>query len=107
MRAARAALAECHRWGLTAIDDPGVGQAGLDAYAELARAGAFTLRNYVMLAGSDEALVDQYLARGPQELGGRRPALGRALKLFVDGALGSRGAALLATPAAARSTKPA
>jgi predicted amidohydrolase YtcJ len=96
VRAGEAALKECHRWGLTAIGDPGVGQTVIDAYEELARAGRYTLRNHVMLAGSNDALVARYLARGPRPFGnGGRLAI-RAIKLYVDGALGSRGAALLA-----------
>ena len=96
VRAAVAALAECHRWGLTSIGDPGVGQAALDAYVELANGGRYTLRNHAMLAGSDDALVARYLQRGPQPLAyGGRLAI-RAIKLYADGALGSRGAALLA-----------
>ncbi len=96
LRASEAALKECHRWGLTAIGDPGNGQNAIAAYEELARNGRYTLRNHVMLAGSDPALVDAYLARGPRTLdyGGRLSL--RAIKLYIDGALGSRGAALLA-----------
>jgi hypothetical protein len=96
VRAATAALAECHRWGLTAIGDPGVGADVIAAYQELARAGRFTLRNHVMLAGSDAELVAAHLRRGPRSLdpGGRLAV--RAIKLYADGALGSRGAALLA-----------
>jgi predicted amidohydrolase YtcJ len=96
VRAAVASLAECHRWGLTSIGDPGVGQAALDAYLELASAGRYTLRNHAMLAGSDDALIARYLQRGPRPLAhGGRLAI-RAIKLYSDGALGSRGAALLA-----------
>ncbi|MDQ6940926.1 MAG: amidohydrolase, partial [Candidatus Eremiobacteraeota bacterium] len=96
VRASEAALKECHRWGLTAIGDPGNGQNVIAAYEELARNGRYTLRNHVMLAGSDPALVDAYFARGPRTLdyGGRLSF--RAVKLYADGALGSRGAALLA-----------
>ncbi|HEV3088764.1 MAG TPA: amidohydrolase [Candidatus Elarobacter sp.] len=96
VRASEAALKECHRWGLTAIGDPGAGQNVLAAYEELLRNGRYTLRNHVMLAGSDDELIAHYLQRGPQWLthGGRLSV--RAIKLYVDGALGSRGAALLA-----------
>ena len=96
VRASEAALKECHRWGLTSIGDPGNGQNVIAAYEELARAGRYTLRNHVMLMGSDPALVDAYLARGPRTLdyGGRLSV--RAIKVYIDGALGSRGAALLA-----------
>lgn len=96
VRASVAALAECHRWGLTAIGDPGVDQAQLDAYTELAGAGRYTLRNHVMLAGSDEALTARYFARGPRPLAYDGRLAIRSVKLYADGALGSRGAALLA-----------
>ena len=96
LRASEAALGECHRWGLTAIGDPGNGQNVVAAYEELARNGRYTLRNHVMLAGSDPALVDAYLARGPRTLAFDGRLSFRAIKLYADGALGSRGAALLA-----------
>jgi predicted amidohydrolase YtcJ len=96
VRGAVSALAECHRWGLTSIGDPGVGQATIDAYRELARAGRFTVRNHLMLAGSDDALVARYLQSGPEPLADDGRLAIRAIKLYADGALGSRGAALLA-----------
>jgi len=95
-RATVDAVRECHRWGLTAIGDPGVGDDGIATYRDLAREGRFTLRNHVMLSGGDAALTASWLARGPQPLdAGGRIAV-RAIKLYADGALGSRGAALLA-----------
>jgi hypothetical protein len=96
VRASVASLGECHRWGLTAIGDPGVDQAQLDAYLELVRAGRYTLRNHAMLAGSDDALTARYLQRGPQPLAYDGRLAIRAIKVYADGALGSRGAALLA-----------
>ncbi|HEY0395635.1 MAG TPA: amidohydrolase [Candidatus Elarobacter sp.] len=94
--AGEAALKECHRWGVTAIADPGIGADVLAAYEQLVRAGRYTLRNHVMLAGSDEALIAEHLARGPRPFGNDGRIAVRAIKLYVDGALGSRGAALLA-----------
>ncbi|HEY0382589.1 MAG TPA: amidohydrolase, partial [Candidatus Elarobacter sp.] len=94
--AGEAALKECHRWGVTAIGDPGIGANALAAYEQLARAGRYTLRNHVMLAGSDEVLIAEHLARGPRPFGNDARIAVRAIKLYVDGALGSRGAALLA-----------
>ena len=89
-----AALAEVHRWGLTGIHDPGVTTTTLDLYEELARAGRFDLRDYVMITGDSADLATAF-ARGPQNAlyGGRLWV--RAIKLYADGALGSRGAALL------------
>ena len=90
-----AALKECHRWGLTAIGDPGVGAGGIAAYDELDAAGRYTLRNHAMLAGSDDALIADWLRRGPRTPANDRRVAVRAIKLYIDGALGSRGAALL------------
>ena len=47
-----------------------------------------------MLDGADRTLVDDWLARGP-EIDPRHRLTIRSIKLFADGALGSRGAALL------------
>jgi predicted amidohydrolase YtcJ len=70
-------------------------------YEELAKAGKYNLRNYVMLSDPGEptagvTLGNPYLRRGPQSAlyGGHLWI--RAIKLYADGALGSRGAALLA-----------
>jgi predicted amidohydrolase YtcJ len=89
-----AAIAEANRWGVTGIHDAGVGPEGIAVYEALAREGRYDLRNYVMVRGNDST-VAAYLRRGPQ-LGlfdGRLWV--RAIKLSADGALGSRGAALL------------
>ena len=89
-----AAIAEANRWGLTGIHDAGVDAAGIDVYEALAKDGRYNLRNYVMVRASDSVL-DAYMRRGPQKglYGGRLWI--RAIKLVADGALGSRGAALL------------
>jgi predicted amidohydrolase YtcJ len=88
------ALREVNRFGLTSVHDAGVDAATIDIYEELARAGQYSLRNYVMLAGADSVL-DRFMKRGPQlGLHDNRIWI-RSVKLLVDGALGSRGAALL------------
>ncbi|HEX9610502.1 MAG TPA: amidohydrolase, partial [Gemmatimonadales bacterium] len=89
-----AAIAEANRWGLTGIHDAGVGTEGIAVYEALAREGRYNLRNYVMIRTNDEGL-DAFMRRGPQNgLHGGRLWI-RAIKLSADGALGSRGAALL------------
>lgn len=88
------AIAEASRWGLTGIHDAGVGRDGIAVYEALAREGRYDLRNYVMIRGDDSTLAE-YFRRGPLlGLHGGRLWL-RAIKLSADGALGSRGAALL------------
>jgi hypothetical protein len=93
--AVHAAVTECNRWGLTGIHDPGVGRRGLELYETLARSGALTLRDYAMIA-DDSALEASYFAKGPQSALYDGHLWIRAVKLYADGALGSRGAALLA-----------
>jgi hypothetical protein len=89
-----AAIAEANRWGLTGIHDAGVSPEGISVYEELAKEGRYNLRNYVMIRANDEG-IDAFMRRGPQlGLYGGRLWI-RAIKLSADGALGSRGAALL------------
>ena len=80
--------------GLTEIHDAGIDGATIAAVKELIDEKRFPIRLYAMLADSD-ALVNQWLASGPLvEYGGRLTI--RSIKVYADGALGSRGAALLA-----------
>jgi predicted amidohydrolase YtcJ len=100
-KAILAAVAECNRWGLTGVHDAGVEPDTIGIYEELAKAGNYNLRNYVMLAdpgepGSATASRNPYLLRGPQSALYEGHLWIRAIKLYADGALGSRGAALLA-----------
>jgi predicted amidohydrolase YtcJ len=88
------AIREANRWGLTSVHDAGVEAAVVDVYEELARAGQYSLRNYVMIRQDDSTLA-RYFRRGPQRgLHDGRIWI-RAIKISADGALGSRGAALL------------
>jgi len=86
-----AAARECARLGLTSVHDAGVGAQGLAAYRDLAARNELPVRVYVMIGGPG-ALWRDFLARGP-EVGERITV--RSIKLMADGALGSRGAALL------------
>jgi predicted amidohydrolase YtcJ len=99
-KAILAAIAEANRWGLTGIHDAGASAETIDIYEELAKAGNYNLRNYVMLSDpGGPALpgrVNPYLRRGPQSAVYDGHLWIRAIKLYADGALGSRGAALLA-----------
>ncbi len=89
-----AAIAEVNKWGITGVHDAGVGSGTIDVYEELAKEGRYTLRNYVMISSDDETL-NRYLSRGPRSglYDGRLWI--RSIKITSDGALGSRGAALL------------
>jgi hypothetical protein len=76
----------------------------LQAFRELSREGRLPLRIYAMLDGADHALVEEWLARGP-EIDPQHRLTIRSFKLFADGALGSRGALLLEPYSDAPSTK--
>jgi predicted amidohydrolase YtcJ len=89
-----AAVAETNKWGLIGIHDAGVSKGTIDIYESLARNGRFNLRNYVLVAG-DTADVNHYTAIGPRSALYNGHVWVRAIKLYADGALGSRGAALL------------
>jgi predicted amidohydrolase YtcJ len=89
-----AAIAEANRWGLTGIHDAGVGADGIGVYEELAREGRYNLRNYVMVRANDSVL-DAFMRRGAQKALHDGRIWIRAIKITADGALGSRGAALL------------
>jgi predicted amidohydrolase YtcJ len=88
------AIAELNRWGLTGVHDAGVGPEGISVYEALAREGRYALRNYVMIRSNDSVL-DAFMRRGPQLALYDGRLWIRAIKLTADGALGSRGAALL------------
>ena len=89
-----AAIREANRWGLTGIHDAGVSRETIEVYEALAAEGKYDLRNYVMIS-SDDATIDHYLKRGAQHgLHDGRLWI-RSIKISADGALGSRGAALL------------
>jgi len=89
-----AAITEANRWGLTGIHDAGVGPEGIAVYEELAKEARYNLRNYVMIRASDSVL-DEFLRRGPQKALYDGRLWIRSIKITADGALGSRGAALL------------
>ena len=95
-RIARAAQ-ECARLGLTTVHDAGIGVEDLAAYRRLIAQGKLPVRVYAMIGDNarrgEGPLLDEYLRRGP-EIGDRLTV--RSIKLIADGALGSRGAALLA-----------
>ena len=86
------AIRACLENGITGFHDAGAAQETLDLYARFLAQGKLPLRLYVMLTGTDSALLANWYARGPQV----EPFLTiRAIKLYGDGALGSRGAWLL------------
>jgi len=86
------AVAMCNRVGLTGAHDMGVSPAVLEALEAMAADGDLTLRVTAYLHGGDTELAP-LLSEAPRRTGMLRVV---GVKLFTDGALGSRGAALLA-----------
>jgi predicted amidohydrolase YtcJ len=103
-RAIQLAARECVRNGLTSVHEAKVTPVMLQAFRELVRESHMPLRIYAMLDGADKDLVEEWLQRGP-EIDPRHQLTIRSFKLFADGALGSRGAALLEPYADAPQTK--
>lgn len=91
-RILRAAAALLER-GLTQVGDAGTTGAELEVLLRLEREGRLPIRVWVMLDGSDDELLARWFARGPLRTPGRMVRVG-AVKLYADGALGSRGALL-------------
>jgi predicted amidohydrolase YtcJ len=88
------AIEECLKNGLTEVHDMGVDLDAIKIYEKLAVAKELPIRVYGAINGLGETW-DYYLRTGPQidMYGGRLTV--RAIKLYADGALGSRGAALI------------
>jgi predicted amidohydrolase YtcJ len=89
------AVAACLSLGLTEVHDMGVDAAGIEVYRNMIRAGEFPFRVYVAVEGSNKESWAAWRDRGP-EINGEEGKLNvRAVKMYADGALGSRGAALI------------
>ncbi len=93
--ALRRGMQECLALGITTFHDAGCGRGEVAAYRELSAAKQLPLRIYVMLWGADDSLLMVHFRRGPEIASGDGRLTIRSIKLMADGALGSRGAALL------------
>lgn len=88
------AIDECLKYGLTTVHEANTTAAMLDAFRSLKRKNELKCRIYVMLDGTDKKLLEPFFAKGP-EIDQSQFLTVRCIKIFIDGALGSRGAALL------------
>ena len=87
------ALATTARLGLTGVHDAGISRASIERYQRFIDADRFPLRVHAMVDGRGETF-DHYCADGLiHDYEGRLSV--RSVKFYMDGALGSRGAALL------------
>lgn len=81
--------------GITTFHDAGSDFKDIKAYKELAKNGELDLRLVIMLNGNNDSLLNYYYNNGP-EIGLYDNHLTiRSIKLYADGALGSRGAWLI------------
>ena len=89
------ALASLSSVGLTGVGDAGVSPEEIAVYKDFANEGRLTVRIYAMIGdiGPD---FPAWAKSGPLIGYGNDHLTVRSVKLFADGALGSRGAALLA-----------
>ena len=89
------AVEECLAHGVTSFHDAGVNFNTIELYKKNLYEGKLKVRIYAMLSGSNQELLKHYYANGP-EIGLGNDFLSiRSIKLYSDGALGSRGAWLL------------
>jgi predicted amidohydrolase YtcJ len=86
---------ECLINGITSFHDAGVDEQVIDLYRKNIESGNLKVRIYAMLSGSDNELLDRYFKSGPVIGFGNNFLTIRSIKLYGDGALGSRGAWLL------------
>ena len=86
------AAKRCVSVGLTGVGDAGDSEMELAAYRDLIAKHELPIRVNAMIGGTGK-LWQEYMKRGP-EIGDRLSV--RSVKLFADGAMGSRGAAFLA-----------
>jgi predicted amidohydrolase YtcJ len=91
-RRIRVALEQYVRWGLTGVHDAGTELEDIAILKRLLKNGELPIRVYAMAYG--DAAIEHYLKNGLEiGLGDGRLTV-RSFKIYVDGALGSRGAEL-------------
>jgi len=91
------AVRSCLKVGLTSVHEAGIGPRHVNLYKDLIDNGQLNMRIYAMLGEETELpldmdLVDYFMKHRIEEYGHHLLSV-RSIKLFFDGALGSRGAA--------------
>lgn len=88
----QAAQKNCFEQGLTTITDCGLSYQDVDAIDALQKEGKLDMRLFVMLSDNDDN-ISRYVKKGPYKTD---KLFVNGFKVYMDGALGSRGACLLA-----------
>lgn len=91
--ALRTAMQALAKQGLTSVHDAGVGSSSIQAYKQLLQDGPLPIRVNAMLSATD-SFFEQRLAEGHFRSDDDTLAI-NSVKIAADGALGSRGAALI------------
>ncbi|MFT7308490.1 MAG: putative amidohydrolase YtcJ [Spirosomataceae bacterium] len=87
----QAAEAECFKYGLTTVSDAGLNRDDIELIEKMHEEGSLKIRDYVMVS-LGMANLEYYLKKGIIKTDRLNV---RSVKLYADGALGSRGACLL------------
>ena len=89
-KALRDAEQVCLSYGLTSLSDAGLSKKVIESIDSLQKADILKMRIYAMVSNNEEDL-DYYLSKPPYKTNKLNV---RSVKVYADGALGSRGAAL-------------
>lgn len=90
----RRAFNECLKYGITSVHDMGIDNDDFELYKELHSAQALPIRIYALIGGTG-TFLNKMFEEGPFIDGVHYQLAVRSVKLYLDGALGSRGAALI------------
>jgi predicted amidohydrolase YtcJ len=88
------AMRECAAAGLTGVHDMGTGAATLEALQRMDASGRLPLRVYSFIDSADPSFL-RLIESGPRVALGEERLSVRGVKIHLDGAMGSRGAAML------------
>lgn len=94
-KAMELAMQQCLKNGITTFRDAGTEARDLKLYQEYAKNNKLDIRLWLMIAGWDKELLDEWLEKEPIINAADTFFSVRAIKLSADGALGSRSAWLL------------
>ena len=78
-------------YGLTTVDDAGIDKETIELIDSLQQAESLKIRIYAMVSGDKQAQIDYYINKGKLKTDRLNV---RSFKVYGDGALGSRGAAM-------------
>jgi predicted amidohydrolase YtcJ len=81
----------CFSYGLTTVDDAGLDRSTIELIDELQKSNELKMRIYAMVSADNQEQIDYYINKGKLKTDRLNV---RSFKVYGDGALGSRGAAM-------------